>query len=167
MKDYNIIGRGTINSGNYENIKILGECSIQGKVSVKVLDIQGKVNIKDDIKFETMKCDGYVNFTQSVMAKDFFLNGKMKANKLIKSNIFKCKFDSNSYAKSILANKITICKKKLQTNKKINIFNNKERNKQETSDVKFYCQNLKGRNIMANNLVVNKIEGDKIKLKNG
>ena len=80
MENLNILGRGVINGGTYDKIKINGSAKVSSNVVAKSISVNGSANFQDSIFCESLKCNGAVNCEKDFKGVSTDVSGSLNIN---------------------------------------------------------------------------------------
>ncbi len=81
MRDFYIEGVGSINGGEFGNIKVEGVGNCSGDIKADMLIIEGVFNCKGGLEVNMLDCEGVADFQSNIRAKKIVVEGVLNAKK--------------------------------------------------------------------------------------
>lgn len=77
MDDLKIYGSGTVTSGKYKTISIMGDGTVNGDVECVALNVNGQCDVSGNLKSETVKINGSSSVNGPLETKNIRVNGEI------------------------------------------------------------------------------------------
>lgn len=88
LQNISIMGDGSISSGNYQSVRVMGDGRILGYIEVEKLSIMGTLSSESDLKVGSLSISGDGKF-ESIDADSIKIMGSAKFNGAVKTSFIK------------------------------------------------------------------------------
>lgn len=173
LYDVNLEGIGTVNGGNYKNIKISGVgtilndiicenillegvCKVKGNIKCNGISIEGTFNSYGSIEVnDKISVNGHMKSGKHIQGREININGRIEVNGLLSGDEIKILFTGRNRVKEIGGEVITVLQEKRSFINGIIISN------------KLVSDFIEGDLIVLENTVCDMVRGKNITIKSG